>query len=75
MKGVIMKIIIEIDDGLVDELDKFENLKYYLTEEKDRRFCGFRKWQSNDKKISHSCFREKLKSGTIKLTLHKEIFK
>lgn len=69
-----MKIIIKIDDELFDELDKFETLKDYLTEEKDSMFCGFRKWYSNDKKVFYSCFRENLKSGTIKLILHKEIF-
>lgn len=69
-----MRIIIEIDDELIDELDKFDNLKYYLTEEKESTLCGFRKWQSSDKKVSHSCFRERLKTGTIKLKLHKETF-
>lgn len=67
-----MKIIIEIDDELFDELDKFETLKYYLTEEKDSMFCEFRKWYNNEK-VSYSCSKENLKSGTIKLRLYKEI--
>lgn len=70
-----MRVIIEIDDELIDELDKFETLKYYLTEEKDSMFCGFRKWYSNDKKVAYSCHKENLKSGTIKLRLYKETFK